>query len=216
MRPGIIGKALQLAGSYVDRRLGLETSDKVSASELGYDPARRTEYDPSRWNLLRSTLARDQVSSDDVFVDLGSGKGRVVLEAARLYPFRRVIGVELSRKLNDIAIDNLRRFKRPLRCTDVECVNADATEWVAPQDLTIAYMFNPFKGDVFSTVVSRLIDLVDRRGRPLQVIYANPVEHERLMQTGRVRQLPARIPFPYRLLGIPNDWVRHYQIDQAR
>jgi SAM-dependent methyltransferase len=205
-------RALQLASRYVDHRLGVDTSRKVGVSELGLDPARCVEYAPSRWNLLRGALPQKEVSRDDVFVDLGSGKGRVIFEAARHYPFRRIIGVELAPELNAIAADNLRRFRGRLRCTDVELVNADATEWMPPDDLTIAYMFNPFKGDAFSAAVSNLVDLVDRRGWPLRVIYANPKEHARLMQAGRVQRLPARLGLRYRLLGIPDDWVRYYAI----
>lgn len=41
-----------------------------------------------------------------MFLDLGSGKGRMVLSAAR-FPFRRIIGVELSNDLTAIARRNV-------------------------------------------------------------------------------------------------------------
>ena len=47
-----------------------------------------------------------EIRPDDVFIDLGSGMGRMVLEAAR-YPFKRVIGVELVEQLHDLARANL-------------------------------------------------------------------------------------------------------------
>jgi len=212
MIQAITGRALQLAGRWVDHRLGLDTSGQIGVSELGFDSEQHGHYDPSRWSLLRGALPRREVSEDDVFVDLGSGKGRVVVEAASRYPLRRVIGVELSPELIDIAAENLRRLRRPLRCRNIEFVHADASAWVPPDDLTIAYMFNPFRGDVFSAAVSNLIDLVDRRGRPLRLIYTNPIEHDRLVQTGRVRQISAPAGLRYRLLGIPRDWVRLYEI----
>src|SRR5205807_2276797 len=43
------------------------------------------------------------------FIDLGSGKGRVLLVAAQ-YPFRSVIGVEFSKTLHDIAQSNIHKF----------------------------------------------------------------------------------------------------------
>src|ERR687885_509057 len=48
-------------------------------------------------------LLRDiAISEDDVLIDFGSGKGRVLFLAAH-YGFRKIIGVELSAKLNQIA-----------------------------------------------------------------------------------------------------------------
>ena len=40
------------------------------------------------------------------FIDLGSGKGRVLLIAAQ-YPFKSVIGIEFSKTLHDIALTNI-------------------------------------------------------------------------------------------------------------
>ena len=48
-----------------------------------------------------------EVDSDDVFIDLGSGKGRMVLAAAARYPFKRVIGVELAEQLHEVARANV-------------------------------------------------------------------------------------------------------------
>jgi SAM-dependent methyltransferase len=214
----LLSRAQQAAGRYVDWRLGIETAREMGRAELGYDAARQVGYEASRWFTLRCALTdveavgRDVVSEGDVFVDLGSGKGRVCLEAARLYPFSRVIGVEVSPELNEIAAANLRRLRRPLRCPQVDFVTADAATWDPPDDLTIAYMFNPFRGELFSAVVSRLLALVDRRGAPLRLIYVNPTEHARLMRTGRVRQLPSPAGLRQRLMGVPGSLVHRYEL----
>jgi len=54
--------------------------------------------------------------------NLGSGKGRVLLEALR-YRFARVIGVEISKELHEAAAENERLFRGPRRCrrTAVQC-----------------------------------------------------------------------------------------------
>ncbi len=212
LRGSTVRAALRIAGHYFDRRLGVDTAGEIEEDELGYDPAERRGYGPSRWFVLRTVLRPDEVDDQDVFVDLGSGKGRVLFEAARQYPFRRVIGVELSPGLSSLAAANLRQLKRPLKCTDIQLVTADVIRWDPPDDLTVAYMCNPFRGEVFGAAVGRLIELVDRRGRPLTIIYANPAEHDQLMATGRVRQLPVREGLLHRGLGIPHGWVRRYEI----
>lgn len=202
----------QWAGRYVDRRLGLETAGRIQEDELGYDPAQRRGYEPSHWLALRTALPRAAVTDRDVFVDLGSGKGRVVLQAARRYPFKRVIGVELSDELTEVAAANLRISRDQLRCPHVELVTADASEWMPPDDLTIAYLYNPFRRQTFSRVMERLFEGVDRTGRPLRLIYLRPHEHERLMRTGRAVELPPPSRLRLRLAGIPLGWVRRYEL----
>ena len=199
------------AGRFVDRRLGTETAGACEESELGLDPARSVGYDPSRWLALPGSLPRAELTERDVFADLGSGKGRVVLQAAQYYPFKRVIGVEFSPELNRIARQNLQARQDRLRCPDVELVTGDVAEWAPPEDLTLVWMFNPFRGELFSTVIERLAELVQRRGTPLRIIYLNPTEHERLMRArGTVRIDPPW--FRLKLAGIPAGWVNRYEL----
>lgn len=113
-------------------------------------------YDPSRWLALSTALHGLQTGPEDVFADLGSGKGRVVIQAARRYPFKRVIGVELSDELTRVARANRDRQRR-LRCPSVEFVTADLTRWEMASNLTLAYMYNPLQGATFSAAVQRLL-----------------------------------------------------------
>ncbi len=124
---------------------------------------------------LRRILPPREVTNHDVFVDFGSGMDRVVLQAAR-YPFRKVIGVEISERLHRIARKNLVRNRRRLRCPDIELVHADVLDYELADDVTAAFLYNPFQGEIFPTVVARLLQSVERNPRPLRIIYVNPVE----------------------------------------
>jgi len=53
--------------------------------------------------------------------------------------------------------------------------------------VTVVFFDNPFVGEIFATVVDRLLASVDRAPRPVRIIYFNPAEHERLLATGRIR-----------------------------
>ena len=207
----ILARAFAQGGRLLDRARGLETAEWRSAAELGYDRRRRSDYIPSHWLALWAALEPETISEDGVFADLGSGKGRVVIEAAR-HPFRRVIGVELSAELNECAAANLEANRHRLRCSDVQLVTADVADWRPPDDLTIAYMFNPFGREVFSAAVQRLVDLVDARRVPLRILYVNPKEHARLMATGRVVELAPPSGLRTRLAGLPPGWVRRYEL----
>jgi SAM-dependent methyltransferase len=185
VKPLYVG-ARGTAGRLVDRLYGIRTVGEVELAELGLDATDRSRYKASEWTTLRRILPRREVDPADVFVDFGSGLGRVVFQAAR-YRFHRVIGVELSEELNRVARQNVERNRHRLRCADVELVTADAVEYEIPDDVTVAYFANPFTGWVFTSVVGHLLDSVDRAPRRLRLIYRNPVEHDALLATGRFR-----------------------------
>jgi SAM-dependent methyltransferase len=217
VRTDLFGALLRGGSLLVDRFSGVDTiAHGVDGHGSAGDGGPYDTYDPSRRMLLRAVLPRARVSPTDVFVDIGSGKGRILLEAATRYRFRRIIGVELLPALTATAARNLRTTRRRLRTPEVELVTGDAREWVPPDDLTIAYMFNPFRGEVFDTVVGNLAALVDRRGDPLLLIYANPVEHERLMESGAAVEMPSPGGGWLRLARIPARWVRVYELRPRR
>ena len=170
-----------------ERRYHLHTATAVELDELGLEAPERRRYLPTGWLTLRRILRRKEVGASDVFIDFGSGMGRVVFQAAAFYPLRRVIGVELSEQLNQIARGNIERNRHRLRCQDVELVTRDAIDYEVPSDVTIAFFNNPFTGDVFQSTIDKLLGSVDENPRRLRIIYVNPVEEERLLRSPRVR-----------------------------
>ncbi|WP_433250288.1 methyltransferase domain-containing protein [Streptosporangium sp. CA-135522] len=168
-----------------ERRYGVRTSEVVSLEEFGLARHDRVYYSAANWRTLRRTLPRRDVGEHDVFIDLGSGMGRMVLEAASQYPFRKVIGVELSEQLNGIARENLAGTRLRLRCKEVDLVRSDVLDYDIPDDVSVVFLNNPFRGETFATVIEKLIATVDRNPRPVTVIYFNPVEEAFLLGTGR-------------------------------
>ncbi len=152
--------------------------------ELGLAGPERRFYKPAGWSILPRILPTREVSVDDVFIDYGSGMGRIVYEAAARYPFKRVIGVELSSQLNEIARSNIDRNAHLLRCREVQFVTADVLDYEPPSDVTVAFFNNPFRGKILETAITRLLDGTDGS---LRVIYVNPSEHDLLMTTGRLK-----------------------------
>src|SRR4029450_218589 len=105
---------------------GLDTSGH--AREPEHHHSDRVLYVPSAWHVLPRALRYLGVSDRDTFVDFGCGKGRVVHQAARR-PFRRVIGVEISPHLAEIARTNLAARRHEHRCRNVEIVVSDVAEY---------------------------------------------------------------------------------------
>jgi SAM-dependent methyltransferase len=166
------------------RTIDDQTSERVALDRLGIEHADGEAYVPSPWWVLHWLLPRSEVKPSDVFVEYGCGKGRVVVAAARRYPFAEVIGVELSAELAATARDLVTREKH-LRADAVRIEAADAAAFDPPDPMTHAYMFNPFRGETMQRVLSNMIASLDRAPRRLRLIYLNPEEHETLLATGR-------------------------------
>jgi precorrin-6B methylase 2 len=130
---------------------------------------------------LRDLFNRITVRPDDVFVDYGSGMGRVICVAAT-YPFRAVWGVEISRDLCQIAERNIQLAQSKFRCGRVEIVHADALEFPVPREASMIFFFNPFGGSVLSGVMERIGESFNRLRREIRIIFCGTVS------TGRFRE----------------------------
>lgn len=178
------------------RRFDADVGGLTYLDDLGIDEQRGVFYQGSAWLPTLRALKRLGAQDTDVVADLGAGKGLGVLLASEL-PVKRVIGVELADALAAVARRNVARNASRRRCEAVGIVTGDVLEWPVPDDLTVAYMYCPFLGDVFVGAMARLIDSYDRHPRRLRIVYNYPWEHNRLLATGRVRVVdvaPAQWP----------------------
>jgi len=186
-----------------ERRLGIDTSGEIKPEELGFAPGgedyRGGLYRPSSWVVLRHIFKTLRATAEDVFVDYGSGKGRVLILAAQ-QSFKRVTGVEMSEDLNRVARENVERNRDRFRSGGVEVLTADATQWPVPDDVTIAYFFCPFPPHVFDEVLRQLFASLARRPRRLRLVYyyMSDADRELLMATGRAKQLEYKRPWHLR------------------
>lgn len=197
--------------------LGIDTGGRIRLEDLGVAGAGRENYSPVSWAALRRALARRELGPADVFLDLGAGKGRMMLLAAR-HPIRRVIGVEISSELAGVANANLRRAASHLSCPTVEVVTADAASYRVPDDVTVVHMFNPFSGPVLTAALDRVLESIDRAPRTVRLVYSNPREdgHGSLLASGRAHLV--RQAQPLTLLGnaLGDMPVRVYLLGPAR
>jgi SAM-dependent methyltransferase len=164
-----------------DARHGTDTNGDVTPGEAAIPAGRRgsaTMYLPTMDQDLDAMLAAlpwsAAVRSRATFVDLGSGKGRVVLMAA-MRCFREVVGVELSPVLHAAAAENVARVDAAgALSSPVRLVLGDATEVDAPDGPLVAYLYHPFHQDLAAGVVDRLVASLAAAPRPLAVLYGHP------------------------------------------
>lgn len=80
----------------------------AAASVFAQTPGADVHYVPTPDAVVSAMLDLAQVTAADVVYDLGSGDGRIVIEAARKYG-ARAVGIELDPELNKRAAKNAQK-----------------------------------------------------------------------------------------------------------
>jgi SAM-dependent methyltransferase len=147
-------------------------------------------YQPTEPALFQEMLGCLEIDFREfTFIDLGSGKGRVLLMAAA-YPFRRVVGVELLPELHRVAEENIRKYKSDAqRCFAVQSVCGDAREFLFPPGPTVLYLFNPVPEAGLEQVVANLERSLRENPHPVYVLYHNPLLEHVLSRSSALKRL---------------------------
>ncbi len=164
--------------------------------------------------LWRTTLPGSGYAVEDfALVDIGCGKGRVLMLAAE-YPFREIVGVELDPGLARVARKNLRRFGRrrwlglpffgarastlrpgkPARRARI--LSGDALTAPLPDGPVALFYFNSFEREMMEMWLQRVEEIARARTAPLDLIYIHPEFNARVRQAPGARVMAeAEIPF---------------------
>lgn len=176
-----------------DRAYGTETSGVIQPWDLDIDESlvgQAIQYSTANSLQLAELLASLRIDHRRYcFVDLGSGKGRALLSASQ-YPFDRIIGVELSAALHEVAVVNISRFHADWqRCRRIESYCGNATEFEYPRQNIVLYLFNPFGAATLELAMDRLTTSVRAAPRRVFIVYVKPVHRELLSRSGEFRFL---------------------------
>lgn len=194
-----------------DARLGIRTGGRTLQVQRRGDGSLWKNYAPIGYRSLFAALRRVGVRpGEDVFVDYGCGKGRVVVVAAT-FPFRRVIGVEVRPEFAATARRNLTRaslrlsYRRTtsqtgrsgLRCPAVEIVEAGASDFGVPDDATVLHFFDPFAGTTLERLTDEIGASIRRAPRPLTILFADDHHFAELLGTRPWIRLRERLPWAH-------------------
>jgi SAM-dependent methyltransferase len=158
---------------YFERRYGLTLSTQVLHEQLVADNPEAlqhaTAYHAVWCRNLRVLLeeARQLGRAFDVFVDIGSGKGKACFYASTRLAFKQVLGVEFSGPLADIARANAVKFGDPR----IKFLTADATCFDLPDSPCVVFLFNPFDEVILERFIKHNLDHFMHHGSALA--YAN-------------------------------------------
>lgn len=150
--------------------MGIETYGFIPDERLRTLCEDATAYQPTSFTFLPHLL--QYVKRDDVFVDIGCGKGRVLLFLGIRGVVRRVIGIDVVPELVEVAKRNLEKYQGRLKCPVTimlgDCTKVDLSEG------TVFYLYNPFGSHTLTKLLDNIMRSMARHRRPVRIIYLNP------------------------------------------
>ena len=117
---------------------------------------------------------------------------------AASYPFRRLVGVDVSPACIAVARRNIAAYgPERIDPARVELRVQDAVDFRFPEGPLVVYLYNPFPGAVLERVVANLEASLRERPREAAIVYVNPHALFAFTRSGLFRRVPTiadRVP----------------------
>jgi hypothetical protein len=216
----VVRKNFALAGRIAlnrcfDWRYHIDTAGVIQLADLTCESGNRkwgVWYEPTplrALTLMLSVLPADV--SNFTFVDFGSGKGRTLLYASTR-AFRRILGVEFTLELHQVAERNIRTYRNPKqRCFDITSLHTDAVEFAMPEEPCVLYFFHPFGEEVMARVLANIRNSYQRHPRKFILLYYHPQLRHMLEGMEFLRKCDERV-MPFDLSGEPCIYRRRLEV----
>jgi len=164
-----------LADLDFDLRYSTDTLGRVAKEALG---GGSSGYSATKARAFRELIGKLDLPRGVGFVDLGCGKGRVLMLAA-LEGFERVVGVEYSSFLCAIARSNVKIFVRKARVSAlIDVIETDVVKFRFEPEQSIFFLYNPFGEEACERMLANLEFSLAACPRRVWLIYNAPVHEE--------------------------------------
>jgi len=124
-------------------------------------------YVPTYYSNINKIISHLKLHKNDIFIDLGCGKGRVVFMFSRKN-IKQAIGVEINKLFFKIAEDNLKRYKYKNK-SEINFFNIDASKHKFSNE-TIIFMRYPFSDLTMKKISLNLKKSLKKNPRNIRII----------------------------------------------
>jgi SAM-dependent methyltransferase len=147
----------------------------LGLKERGIDISHANIYMPLNYYVLEKMMNEiKQLGTDDGgFIDIGCGKGRVMIVAAA-YGFKDVWGIDFSRAFCDEAEAITSSYARKHPETRFTVIHGNASAFEIPAAISTFFLFNPFDEVILWMAVSQIVKSQEEYPRRIRILYANP------------------------------------------
>ena len=135
---------------------GIYQSKPAPVEQIELAPG-MVRYQPTPSSVILELVDQVNFTPDDIFVDLGSGLGMVIFLVNKLAG-TRCLGIEYQPALCNFAV----RMADELNLNNVNFINADVQD-ISFAEGSVFFMFNPFGGRIFDTVMKKLMGEAKKR-----------------------------------------------------
>lgn len=150
-----------LYNALLDLRFGPPLAGEVRTRyrDLGAKDTANSDY------LALDRIFADHIQPDDVLVDIGCGKGRVLNWWLRRFD-NPIIGIELDPAIAAKTRARLSRFRT------VTILTGNALDCL-PRHGTLFYMYNPFHAEVVQKLEEKLVEVAEGDAGHIRILYNN-------------------------------------------
>jgi predicted RNA methylase len=124
-------------------------------------------------HLLDTLVELDSTILNGTFVDVGSGKGKLIIYAKE-YGFNTTIGIEFAKELYDITVKNI----NALNVKGVTVIHQDVVDYILLPNTRVIYFLNPFQAVVFEKLLPKFIQQMQSFNHPIYLVYRVPIYAE--------------------------------------
>lgn len=153
-----------------EKFFGIDFERMVDPSDIGLDRT-SSRYQSTIAEAFFALMKNIKITEGDVFVHVGSGKGKILYYAARL-GYNKCIGIELSETLLEQSKTNLEKMQLDV---EIELWHRNAG-LLDPQELAVGnifYLYNPFGGSILDAFLNSLAASQRISPRIIRVVYLN-------------------------------------------
>ena len=152
----------------MDKLLQIKTTGRDESNADQY----HHPYEPTPYSVLERLAASELISSEDVVLDYGCGKGRVDFFLS--YRTKaRTIGIEYDARIYQDALDNQ---KTALSRAKTSFVLTNAESYEVPFQVNRCYFFNPFSVEILHKVMARILESYYEEPRELFLFFYYPAD----------------------------------------
>ena len=132
-------------------------------------------YEPFPYIKMKRLFKNFSFSESDGFVDIGCGKGRVLVGAA-LNGCVNIYGIDISVEMLEYAEKNLAECKKKKTGLKYKLLCMDAKNFYFTPDINKVFFYNPFSYRIFLKVIKALKKSIEENPRDVTIFLAGP-EH---------------------------------------
>jgi SAM-dependent methyltransferase len=148
------------------------------------DRKKASRYEAVSFYMLEKLLSAFQkVSGLTSIIDLGSGKGRILMVAPH-FGFTDITGIDFAKELCEQAIANMKEKETHFPDIKWKVINENVENYDIGNQDSVFFMFNPFTEDVLKSFLEKLDNSCHEYPRSIYFLYASPQYQQLLLDNG--------------------------------